>query len=92
MVFSGGRTGGDHLLRDLSPVQESPENLMPEDGLQLFQLKGWSDAEHAAIANKKPSVIIHIMIAERITASIYDLKTCIFIEVEDLCSRKKVGR
>jgi len=47
VVFSGGRTGGDHLLRDLSPVQESPENLMPEDGLQLFQLQGGAGEEFA---------------------------------------------
>jgi len=37
-----------------------------------------------AIANKKLSMIIYIMIAEKITASIYNLKTCIFIEVAGL--------
>jgi len=43
---------GNHLLRDLSPVQECPEHLMPEDSLQLFQLQGRDDAEHAAITMK----------------------------------------
>ena len=37
------------LLRDLPLVQEHPEYLMPEEGLQLFQLQGRGDAEHAAI-------------------------------------------
>ena len=39
-----------HLLRDLPLVQEHPEYLMPEEGLQLFQLQGWGDAEHALVA------------------------------------------
>ena len=46
------REHGDHLLRDLPLVQEYPEHLVPEDGLQLFQLQGWCDAEYAAIAIK----------------------------------------
>ena len=25
------------------------ENIVPEKGLQLFQLQGWGDAEHAAV-------------------------------------------
>jgi len=37
---------GDHLLHDLSFAQERPDRLMPEDGLQLFQLQGRGDAEH----------------------------------------------
>jgi len=40
---------GDQLLRDLPLVQEHPEYLVPEDGLQLLEFKGWRDAEHAAI-------------------------------------------
>ena len=39
----------DHLLRNLPLVQEHPEHLVPEDGLQLFQLQWRGDAEHAAI-------------------------------------------
>jgi len=46
------REHADHLLRDLSLVQEHPEHLVPEDGLQLFQLQGRGDAEHAAITIK----------------------------------------
>ena len=38
------------LLRDLPLVQEHPEYLMPEDGIQLFQLQGRGDAEHALLA------------------------------------------
>ena len=49
-----------HLLRDLPLVQDHPEYLVPEacpelvewEGLQLFQLQGWGDAEHAAITIK----------------------------------------
>ena len=39
-----------HLLRDLPLGQEHPEHLVLEDGLQLFQLQGRSDAEHALVA------------------------------------------
>ena len=46
------REHGDHLLRDLSFAQEHPEHLVPEYGLQLFQLQGWSDAGHAAVTIK----------------------------------------
>ncbi len=41
-----------HLLRDFPLVQEHPEHLVPEDGLQFFQLQGRGDAEHAAITIK----------------------------------------
>jgi len=41
---------GDHLLRDLSLGEQHPEHLVPEDGLQLFQFKRRSDAEHAFVA------------------------------------------
>ena len=41
-----------HLLRDLPLVQEHPEHLVPEDGLQLFQLQRRGDAEHAALTIK----------------------------------------
>ena len=41
---------GDQLLRDLSLVQEHPEHLVPKDGLQVFQLQGRGDAEHALAA------------------------------------------
>ena len=34
---------------DLPLVQKHPEYLVPEDGLQLLEFKGWRDAEHAAI-------------------------------------------
>jgi hypothetical protein len=44
------REHGNHLLRESSSVQEHPEHLVPENGLQLFQLQRWSDAEHPAIA------------------------------------------
>ena len=44
------REHGDHLLRDLSLVQEHPEHLVPEEGLRFFQLQGRSDAEHAVVA------------------------------------------
>ena len=40
---------GDHLLCESSFVQEHPEHLVPEDGLQLFQLQWRGDAEHAAV-------------------------------------------
>ena len=43
---------GDHLLHDFSLVREHPEHLVPEDGLQLFQLQWRGDAEHAAITIK----------------------------------------
>ena len=33
-------------------VQQHPEHLVPEDGLQLFQLQGRGDAEHAPAAVK----------------------------------------
>src|SRR4030042_1427567 len=46
------RDQGDQLLRDLSLVQEQPEHLVPEDGLQLFQLQGRGDADHPAITIK----------------------------------------
>jgi len=41
---------GDHLLRDLSLGEQHPEHLVPEDGLQLFQFKRRSNAEHAPAA------------------------------------------
>ena len=44
------REHGDRLLRDLSFVQKHPEHLVPEDGLQLFQLQRRGDAEHASAA------------------------------------------
>ena len=43
---------GNHFLCDLSPVQEHLEYLMLEDALQLFQLQGRGDAEHALAAVK----------------------------------------
>ena len=39
---------GDHHLRDLPLVQQHPEHLVPEDGLQLFQLQRRGDAEHTS--------------------------------------------
>ena len=39
----------DHHFRYLSLGKKHPEHLVPEDGLQLFQLQGWGDAEHAAV-------------------------------------------
>ena len=44
------REHGDHLLRDLSFVQKHPEHLVPENGLQLFQLQRRGDAEHTFVA------------------------------------------
>ncbi len=44
------REHGNQLFRYLSPVQEHPEDLVPKDGLQLFQLKRWRDPEHALVA------------------------------------------
>jgi hypothetical protein len=43
---------GDHLLCDLFLGKKHPEHLLPEDGLQLFQLQRRGDAEHALFAVK----------------------------------------
>jgi hypothetical protein len=37
---------GDHFSRNLSSDDEHPEDLVPEDSLQLFMLKGRSQPEH----------------------------------------------
>jgi len=55
---------GDHLLRDLSLVQEHLEHLVLEDCLQLFQLQGRGDAEHAAVTIK--TAVSHQDVAVRI--------------------------
>jgi len=41
---------GDHLLRDLSLGEQHLERFVPVDGLQLFQFKRRSNAEHAPAA------------------------------------------
>ena len=41
---------GDHLLCNLPLGKKHPEHLVPEDGLQLFQLQGRGDTEHALVA------------------------------------------
>lgn len=47
-----GREYGDHSAGCLTLCQKHPEDLMPEDGLQLFQLQRRGDTEHASAAVK----------------------------------------
>jgi len=46
----------DHLVSNLGPGKKHTERLVPEDGFQLFQVKGWGDAEHALCPKKQPTV------------------------------------
>ena len=41
-----------HVFRDLVFFQEHLEDLVPENGLQLFEFERRSDAEHASLAIK----------------------------------------
>ena len=45
------REHGNHFLGNLPFGEEHPEHLVPEDGLQLFQLQGRGDAEQRAARN-----------------------------------------
>jgi len=42
----------DHLFGDLALLQEHPEDLMLENGLQLFEFQRWRDPEHPLDAVK----------------------------------------
>ena len=41
-----------HLLRYLPLIQQHPEHLVPDDGLQLFEFQGRRNAEHALFTIK----------------------------------------
>lgn len=63
-----------HLLRYLTLIQQHPEHLVSKDGLQLFQLKRRSNAEHpfvaieAAVGDEDVAVRIE---AEEVSESLY---------------------
>ena len=43
---------GNHLFGYLSLVQKHPENLVPENGLQLFEFQRRGDTKHASVSVK----------------------------------------
>ena len=44
------------LLGNLALGKKQTERLVPEDGFQLFQVKGWDDSEHVLCSQEQPSV------------------------------------
>jgi hypothetical protein len=44
------REHGNHLFRDLSPVQEHSEYFVPENSLQLFEFQRRRNAKHTSFA------------------------------------------
>jgi GTP cyclohydrolase II len=55
---------GNHFTGNLPLGEKHFENIVPEDGLQLFQFQRRSDAKHAAVAVK--AAVRHEDVAVRI--------------------------